>query len=375
MSLFFKFGVRKILIFLGFITVLGQAIVVIGCFHHSFAIMFIGRVIFGYGSESCTAAQNVYITYFFQEENLAFPISMGNAIALLGTYMNYILTAEIAKKSGLNSGFLTGFFFCCFSLLATFIAILIDQLIEKWLEKKDLGSIEENEKEESTILIKKDNDLVIFQQNSAFLKKIPLSFWPLLFCSVIIYASSIGFNSIAVSYFVEKWFPNLDVKNAEIASSKVISLDSFTNIISSLFLAIIMHYANGILHIFNTVNALISLISFSLFLFTIYPLVPLVLDGIASSLNYNIINTLIPIMVEEKYMGVAYGMSVAGNNLGTSLTPLITAFLRNCYNNYDLAIVFFIVINLIGLISAVMFFFKYQEEFIKRKAKNVDDNI
>ena len=356
-------------------------IVVIGCSHHSFTIMFIGRVVFGYGSESITAAQNVYITQFFQDEKLAFPISMGNAIALLGTYLNYVLTASIAKKYGLMYGFVTGLLFCLFSLITVVLSITFDLIIEsRFIREESTTTIEETfENNEKTDLIEKPNEENSESRSHTFnicnwYYKIPTPFWTLLVCSVIIYASSIGFNSIAVSYFVEKWFPNLDVKSAEVASSRVVSLDSFTNIISSIFLAIMMNYAHTILHIFNTINAMISVISFSLFLFTVYPLIPLILDGLASSLNYNVLNTLIPMMIEEKYMGLAFGISVAANNLGTSLLPIITACLRNFYGNYDLAIGFFIVINAVGLVSAIFFYFQYKK-LISAKGKELEENI
>ena len=353
---------------------IGQMIVVIGCYHHSFTIMFAGRVVLGYGSESMTAAQNVYITHFFQDDKLAFPISMGNTTALFGTYLNYKFTAGIAKKYGLMQGFLSGMFICIFSLITIFIAIGIDFIIEKNLESTDGEAVLEENNEKSQLITKKNEEIENkSNEKTNYLSKIPSPFWPLLLCSVIIYASNIGFNNIAVSYFVEKWFPNLDVKSAEVSSSQVISFDSFTNILSSFFLAIMMHYANSYLHIFNTITALISLISFTLFMFSIYPLIPLILDGIASSLNYNILNTLIPNMVEEKYLGVAYGISVASNNLGTSIIPVITAFLRNFCNNYDLAISFFIFLNVVGLVSAVIFYYSYRDKFLLKQNKEKDE--
>jgi MFS family permease len=325
--------------------------------------MFTGRLIFGYGSESLTAAQNVYITHYFHNEKLAFPISIGNAVALFGTYLNYSLTAEIARKYGLKFGFLSGMFFCMISLLAIILTITIDFFIEKSLKNPQEIATSSDEVE---ILIKPE--ILLNSEEKSVFSRFSASFWILLFSSVIVYASSIGFSSIAVSYFVESYFPKVDLKTAEIESTRIMSLDSLTNIFSSIFLAIFMHYtSSNFLYIFPTINSIISLIAFTMLLLTIFPFLTLILDGLASSLNYNILNTMIPRMVKEKDLGLAYCMAAAGNNLGTSLIPIIAAFLRNARDNYDMAIGLFILLNVGSLISAMMFYFQYKEKLLKEK--------
>lgn len=350
------------MLLLGSLTVLGQIIVFSGCKHQSFPIMFIGRIIFGYGSESLTAAQNVYITEFFEEKQLAFPISLGNAISLMGTNLNYIFTAQIAKNFGVSMGFLIGVFFCTFSFLCIICAVGLDYYIENKIAERVEGSLEDCEKKAFLI----NSNEQIEEKNDG--QNFPNSFWPLLICSMVIYASNIGFNSIAVSFFVEKWFPNQDVKLAEIASAKIISLNSLTTALTSILLAFFMPFMNNFLGIFNCFTAFMMLFSFILFFFAVYPWVSLLLNGIGSSLNYNILNTLIPLMISPKNLGMAYGLSVAANNLGTSITPFMTALLRNYSNNYDLAIIFFIVMNILGAISAGIFLcLRKKEEKIECK--------
>lgn len=349
------------LVFLSFLTLLGQFLVFYGCGEKNFTFMFVGRLIFGYGSESLTAAQNVFITQYFIDSKLAFPISAGNAVALLGTYLNYSFTAQIAKKYGLKYGFLSGLCSCAISFIAILVSLLIDFLIEKYLQTEQKNNLPD----ELEILIEKEEP--VFIDNGNIFSRFPKPFWTLLFCSVIIYASSIGFSSIAVSYFVEKWFLRLDLKTAEVESTKIMSLDSLVNIFSSMVLASFMNYASNFLYIFSTLNAFISLLSFSMLLLAICPLLTLFLDGIASSLNYNILNTIIPRIVKEKDLGLAYCVAVAGNNVGTSLIPILAAFLRNARNNYDLAIELFIGLNMVGLVLSIVFYYQYKEKFITKE--------
>ena len=351
------------LVFLSFLTLIGQFLVFYGCGEKNFTFMFVGRLIFGYGSESLTAAQNVFITQYFIDSKLAFPISAGNAVALFGTYLNYSFTAQIAKKYGLKYGFLSGLFSCAISFIAILVSLLIDFLIEKYLQ------IDENNyiPDEVEVLIEKEKEEPIFIDEGNIFSRFPKPFWTLLFCSVIIYASSIGFSSIAVSYFVEKWFLRLDLNTAEVESTRIMSLDSLVNIFSSLVLAGFMNYASNFLYIFSTLNAFISLLSFSMLLLAICPVLTLFLDGIASSLNYNILNTIIPRIVKQKDLGLAYCVAVAGNNVGTSLIPILAAFLRNARNNYDLAIELFIGLNMVGLVLSIVFYYQYKEKFIKKE--------
>ena len=349
------------LVFLSFLTLVGQFLVFYGCGEKNFTFMFLGRLIFGYGSESLTAAQNVFITQYFIDTKLAFPISAGNAVALLGTYLNYSFTAQIAKKYGLKYGFLGGVFSCAISFIAILVSLLIDFLIEKYLQTDEKNNIPD----EVEVLIEKEEPIFIEEKN--IFSRFPQPFWTLLFCSVIIYASSIGFSSIAVSYFVEKWFLRLDLNTAEVESTRIMSLDSLVNIFSSLVLAGFMNYASNFLYIFSTLNAFISLLSFSMLLLAICPVLTLFLDGIASSLNYNILNTIIPRIVKKKDLGLAYCVAVAGNNVGTSLIPILAAFLRNARNNYDLAIELFIGLNMVGLVLSIVFYYQYKEKFIKKE--------
>lgn len=345
-------------ILLTILIVLGQGLVTLGCENHCFSIMFLGRLLFGYGAESLNVAQNVFIAEYFAENVLAFPISLGNAVGLLGANANYLITPRVAEKFHAKTAFFVAFGFCLFTLLCVGLMVLIDALLrEKLTISQEIENCEDFHESllEKPLLIREEAAAAAsFLKNSGSTEESAIKpcVWALLLCSVAIYGSNICFNSIAVSFFVEKWFPAETVSSAEMRSSKLISWNSLTTAATSVLLAFIMPFLSDFLVILNTFTAVMSLFSFVLLLCAAPPLVSLFLNGISSSFNYNILNTLIPFLVKESSLGFVYGVSVAGNNLGTSLIPLIVALLRNYSNNYDLVIVCFVVLNVLGVISA-----------------------
>lgn len=356
-------------ILLTILIVIGQGLVTLGCKNHSFSLMFLGRLLFGYGAESLNVAQNVFVTEYFEANVLAFPISLGNAMGLLGANANYLITPSIAQKFGATAAFFLAWSFCVFTLLCVAVMVFLDGLLRRKLgdceESRENRESQENllefEESQQNLLEPEAKVLTILEENDdkteeiAGIRGLKPCFWALLLCSVAIYGSNIGFNSIAVSYFVEKWFPAEAVSSAEVRSAKIISLNSLTTAATSILLAFIMPFLNDFLAILNAFTAIMSLTSFVLLALAASPLISLLLNGIGSSFNYNILNTLIPLLVNSKSLGLAYGVSVAGNNLGTSLIPLIVALLRNCYDNYDYVIICFVLLNVLGVVSAGIF--------------------
>lgn len=356
-----KFGVQKMLALLSVFIITGQLLVILGFEKRSFELIYLGRIIFGYGSESLNVAQNVYLNFFFTYDNLVFPICLGNAVSLIGTYLNYEYTAKIAGKYGVNIGFWAGFFICLMSFFALGFCFCIENKIKR------IEIINNSDLEEENSFIQKEKIKKIDRINPVF--------WFYLIIGILIYSTNISFNSISVSFCLEilrnsKSETNKNIKILEVSASRMISITSLTNVFTSFILSFFMVLLMKIKDFLPFLTTLISISSYILLITTNFPIISLILNGISASLIYNIVNSIIPLLVNsEKEIPKLYGILVAGNNFGTSICPGITALLRNISGNYQQSIYFFIILNAISLI--ISFFILKNKNFLSKHKKEI----
>ena len=85
----------------------------------NFALLIVGRVFFGIGSESLGVCQSAVIAYWFKGKELSFALGLSLSFARLGSVINgWIVPAIFASTESFGTSFLFGLFVLLLSFLS-----------------------------------------------------------------------------------------------------------------------------------------------------------------------------------------------------------------------------------------------------------------
>ena len=121
-----KFGVHRLIIFFALLVAIGQAIISVGISIRSFALVLVGRVIFGIGGESLCVSQLRLMTEWFHGSSLGLAMGLQISASKLAVILDLILSPFIYKKISISAPFWASFAICVVSLIATIVAVRID---------------------------------------------------------------------------------------------------------------------------------------------------------------------------------------------------------------------------------------------------------
>jgi len=121
-----RFGLRKMLLFLSVIVVLGQAVVCLGLEHRSVAVIILGRVLFG-AAETLSVAQSAITVKYFRGKELAMALGVNLCVSRLGSVLNDVLSVYIWSRSSVPAAFWGGFVSCVLSLLCACTLVWLDR--------------------------------------------------------------------------------------------------------------------------------------------------------------------------------------------------------------------------------------------------------
>ena len=171
-------------------SLLFSMLVTVGAFIVALApniwILYFGRFIFGWGSESLVVAQSAIFTRWFKGKELAFAFGIGLTISRLGTLFSFNTEALIAEYFGNYSAALwAAVIFCCLSLLANALYIFMDRRGERLLKLQEEGG----------------GDKIVF----ADIKKFRSSYWYVTLLCLTFYSAIFPFTALSTDFFNSKW--------------------------------------------------------------------------------------------------------------------------------------------------------------------------
>ena len=123
-------GMRLGIIVFTTVLTLGQAIFTLGGYRKSLGIMIAGRVVFGLGGESLSAAQSAIVSKWFKGKELAMALGLNISISRMGSVVNGIVIPQIYNSTHLDRlglALLVGFFVCVFSEVCAVFLIMLDK--------------------------------------------------------------------------------------------------------------------------------------------------------------------------------------------------------------------------------------------------------
>jgi MFS family permease len=341
-----KIGTRKASLIFSILILIG---VVLFWTAKSVPMFFVGRFIFGAGSEPLIVAQSAILARWFKNKELALSFGIALMVSRLGSlfalntgqvFTNFFGTFRAALFAAVVA--------CVISLAANIIYIFMDRKGEKVL----------NLRKEST------EEKIVFKD----IKKFKPSFWYVTFLCVTFYSAIFPFIALAPAFFSEKW------GIAAVAVS------------SGGFLAQVF---NSFLHMFNTAGGITSIIIFAsmvlapfagklvdkigkratLMIFgslimipshalmgltKIWPVFPMIALGAAFVLVPAAMWPSVPLIVRKERVGTAFGVMTAIQSIGLALFPWLNGLLHGLTSSYTASMLMFASLGFVGLIFALL---------------------
>ncbi len=344
--LYDKLGTRRASMLFCSLVLLGATIVALA---HSTWALFAGRLIFGAGSESLIVVQSAIISRWFKGKEMALAFGIALTISRVGTLFSFNTEQLISDYFGsYRVALWAAAGFCLFSVLCNLVYIAMDKHGEKVLAlpKPEAG------------------DKIVFSD----IGKFNSSFWFVTLLCVTFYSAIFPFTALATDMFHDKW--GIPLVSA-----------SAGGFLSQIF--------DNFIHMFSTAPGITSIVIFGSMVFA--PFAGDLVDRIGKRATLMVVGSLmlipahlvmgithwnpipsmivlgaafvlvpaamwpsVPLVVEEKRVGTAFGLMTAIQNLGLGLFPFLNGKLRDVTGTYTATQIMFACLGGVGLIFAFL---------------------
>ncbi|HEB34970.1 MAG TPA: MFS transporter [Candidatus Aminicenantes bacterium] len=341
-----RVGTRKASLLFSLLVLVGAGLVWSA---KSIPMFFVGRFIFGAGSEPLIIAQSAILARWFKNKELAFSFGITLTVSRLGTLFAFNTGELITSHFGsFRYALFVAVIACAISIVGNIFYIIMDRRGEFALKLKD-------EKVEEKIVLKD-------------IKEFKPTFWYVTMLCVTFYSAIFPFTALSTDFFADKW---------NIARVSDVS-GGFLNQIFSNFL-----------HLFSTAGGVTSIIIFASMILApfagrlvdkvgkratmmivgslimipshlimgvtkIYPAYPMIILGAAFVLVPAAMWPSIPLIVRKERVGTAFGLMTAIQNIGLALFPLLNGMLRDITQTYTSSMIMFSSLGFFGLIFAIL---------------------
>lgn len=341
-----RLGTRKASIIFSILVFIGATVV---AFSKSIPVLFIGRFIFGAGSEPLVVAQSAILARWFKGKELALSFGIALTVSRLGTIFSFNTGELIASHfGGYQYALIAAMLFCAVSLVANVVYIIMDRYGEKAVELTEEGA-------EEKIVFK---DIKLFKSN----------YWYVVLLCVTFYSAIFPFTALSTDFFVDKW----GIARVAEASggffyqvfNNFFHMFSTAGGISSIIIFASMVCAPFAGHFVDKIGKRATLMIWgSLILIpcyllmgltTIYPAIPMVILGAAFVLVPAAMWPSVPLIVPKRAVGTAFGLMTFIQNIGLGLFPFLNGWLRDTTQTYSASMIMFASLGLFGLVFAIL---------------------
>ncbi|HYA48678.1 MAG TPA: MFS transporter [Burkholderiales bacterium] len=341
-----RLGTRKAGIIFSVLVFAGAAIVWQA---QSIPLMFLGRCVFGAGSEPLVVAQSAMLARWFKKKELALSFGVALTMSRLGSLFAFNNGEFITKYYGsFRKALLVAVGACALSLLGNVCYIIMDKRGEKVLALRDESA----------------GDKIVLKD----IKKFKATFWYVTFLCLTFYAAVFPFQSLSTDFFHTKWGIRLTAPSSGGFLDQVFSnfghIFSTAGGISSIIIfasMILAPFAGRLVDrvgkraTFMIAGSLLMIpCHLAMGLTMVWPVYPMVLLGFAFVLVPAAMWPSVPLIVRSESVGTAFGLMTAIQNVGLGLFPFLDGVLRDKTGNYVASQVMFASLGLIGLAFALL---------------------
>jgi len=341
-----KLGTRKASMIFSLFVLVGSILVAFG---NNLTIVFIGRFIFGAGSEPLVVAQSAMLSRWFKGKELALSFGIALTVSRLGTLFSFNTGELISSYFGdYRYALIAASLFCLLSLAANIFYIFMDKKGEQALDLEDEGA------EEKIVL--KD------------IKKFKISFWYIAMLCVLFYSAIFPFTALSTDFFADKWNIPRVIDSSGSFMRQIFS--NFFNMfntaggISSIIIFASMIFAPFAGHLVDKfgkraslmiVGSILMIPAYLMLGFTqLYPAYAMIALGAAFVLVPAAMWPSIPLIVPKEQVGTAFGIITFIQNIGLALFPYLNGMLRDTTHNYTASMLMFASLGAFGLVFAFL---------------------
>lgn len=340
-----RIGTRRASLLFASLVAAGAVIVALA---PNVATLYLGRLVFGLGSESLVVVQSAILARWFKGKELALSFGISLAVSRLGTLFTFNTEALIAERAGYRTALWVAAGLCVASIGATLIYALMDRKAAPLLGLHDPGA----------------GDKIVL----ADLRFFPKSYWYVTLLCVTFYSAIFPFAALATDLFADKWglpraeaaglgflegvFYNLThmFSTAQGTTSILIAASLFcatpagwlvdrvgrraSLMMLGALLMIPAHLAMGLTHLPPSLSMIVLGASFVLVPAAMWPAIPL--------------------LVEKNRVGTAFGLTTMIQNAGLMAFPYLNGRLRDATHSYTASQVMFAGLGAVGLVFAVL---------------------
>lgn len=341
-----RIGTRAATMIFACLVVVGAAMVALA---PSILMVYVGRFVFGAGSESLVVAQSAILARWFKGKELALAFGIALTISRLGTLFSFNTEELIAKYfNDYKAALWAAVILCLVSLGAAIVYWLMDVRGQKVLELEDEGA----------------EDKVVLSD----IRKFPTSFWYVALLCVTFYSAIFPFTALSTDFFHDKWGIPLTVGHSGGFLTQVFyniihmfsTAGGTTTIIiaASMFLAPFAGQLVDKVGKRASVMVLGSLLMIPSFLIMAFshtaPRWPMMMLGAAFVLVPAAMWPAVPLIVKKEMVGSAFGLITMIQNIGLALFPYLNGKLRDVTHSYTSSMVMFASLGLFGLVFAFL---------------------
>lgn len=299
-------------------------------------IMLVGRMIFGMGAEALLVAIMKALVGWFGERHIAFALALAIVVYRFGTFLSLNLQIKVALKYSLQ----TALWFAAAIMLIGCLAFIVYLVMDKLFKHNETIKVEEEEK---------------FRLRD--ISHFPFSFWLLtLVC--------ISFYGVVTSF--EIFDPDI-LKNRFGVSPQRAGFLASIMLIGPMVLMPILGYVvdhYGKRATFMITGSALGVLALFFFIGVKIPEITISIMGVAYSLIGASLWATVPLLVDKRCQGTAFGILSYIQNMGLMLFPWLTGYIADLYTktvpkqeaevNYLPVLIFFIIVMVASLVFSIL---------------------
>jgi MFS family permease len=340
-----RIGTRRASLLFSLLVTIGAVVVAAA---PDLPVLYLGRIIFGMGSETMIVAQSAIIARWFTGKELALAFGVTLTISRLGTLFSFNTEALLAERMGFRGALWIAAALCLASLICNWIYTLLDRHAEPVLHLPEAGA----------------GDKITWSDVKGFRP----SYWYAVMICVTYYSAIFPFTALSTDFFHDKWgMAQASGEGASFLGGVFYNLthmfttaQGMTSIIITASM-IMAPFAGGLVDKIGrraTLMVIGSLLMIpahlAMGLTAMWPTLPMMVLGASFVLVPACIWPSIPLIVEEHHVGTAFGLMTAVQNLGLLVFPYLNGAFRDATHGYTASQIMFALLGAAGLTFSLL---------------------
>ncbi len=341
-----RLGTRRASLLFSLLVTLGALVVALA---QSTWMLFVGRLIFGAGSESLVVAQLAILSKWFKGKELALSFGVALTISRLGTLFSFNTEALIASYFGsFRSALWAAFLLCGLSLLCNLVSNFMDRRGETVLGMKTEGA----------------GDKIVFGDIRAFTN----TYWYVTLLCLAFYSAIFPFTALSTNLIATKWgIPDVqagaggffyqaffNMFHMFTTAPGITSIPIFASMIFAPFAGRLVDRIGRRATLMILGSLLLIASHLVLGLTYVDPRIPMIVLGTAFVLVPAAMWPSIPLLVAKEKVGTAFGLTTMIQNIGLALFPYLNGLLAHHTSSYTSSQLMFAALGLAGLVFALL---------------------